>query len=105
MNKPPTVSIIEDFQNGQQVNEDFVDFSWVGEDDDGYVLKFKYILSSNINYFQETSATSKSFTDLSSGDYFFSVLAMDNQGEWSQPSEVSFSVYKEYFLNLQPRTY
>ncbi|MBU2634323.1 MAG: DNRLRE domain-containing protein [Nanoarchaeota archaeon] len=103
VNQAPEIYITEGPSNGEEINDNNIVFDWLGFDQDGTISMYKYQLTPLMNNYQETVSTNHTFTDLSNGFYTFSVLARDNEGEWSpEPTERNFSIYKENILILKP---
>jgi len=91
-NHPPSTTILFPAP-GDTVGPDFT-VSWIGDDVDGTVETYQYVLDPRINTWAWNEATSVSFTDVAPGVHTFKVHARDNSDCW-EPG------YKEVVFYVQ----
>jgi len=90
-NFPPTAAIIFPSE-GETVGSDFT-ILWEGDDPDGDVVTFQYVLDPWDNAYSSTEQSEMSYAGISSGLHEFRLRAQDGSGCWSTMwSIVSFYV-------------
>jgi alpha-tubulin suppressor-like RCC1 family protein len=76
-----------------------VTIEWVGTDSDGYITGYFYQLD-NTTLYKETTETSMTLTQLSLGEHYFCVRAIDDAGINSAVVSIFFSInYNIYWEN------
>jgi hypothetical protein len=90
-NYPPSSEILSP-QPSQVVAATFT-VTWHGEDPDGEIAEYQYVLDPSVNQYSVTSDTSVSYTDVASGEHQFRLRARDGSECWElEYSVVTFQV-------------
>lgn len=88
-NFPPTTTVIEP-QPGETVCRDF-QISWVGDDVDGEVVQYQYVLDPQVSAWRITTENSIEYTaadSISVGPHEFRVRSLDASGCWENSYRV-----------------
>jgi len=94
--EPPTTTITTDGPTGT-IDYNDVTFTWTGEDDATPTAQLEYSYKLDGSWSAWTPETSKTYNDLSNGDYTFMVKAKDlAKNEDPTPAERSFTVSVYY---------
>lgn len=80
-NFPPTV-VITYPADGDTVGSDFT-VQWEGNDPDGDVVLFQYVLDPFLNVYELTESSERSYTGIGPGPHEFRIRAQDGSGCWS----------------------
>jgi len=90
-NYPPTTTILHP-ADGDTLDSSFT-ISWIGNDVDGTVESYQYVLDPRINAWSWNQSTSRTYTDVPPGEHLFRVKARDNSDCWELGyQEVTFYV-------------
>lgn len=81
-NFPPATTLLYP-QPGDTVCSDFTAV-WQGEDVDGEVVAYQYVLDPRVNSYREQEETEKSYEGVEPGEHEFRVAARDNSDCWQK---------------------